>query len=265
MNKTNRFSIIALGIGLFLFGAVTIVMATPLSKNKPTPVDTIQIITPEWDGQTNRDGTGFFFDIVRAVYRPAHVNMEFRFAPWKRCQATVTSAKADAMFCVWKIHATELKQLTPRYPMYVEQTAVIFKKASMFSWQGIHTMDYGRAVWLRGHNYHADKQMSSVQLAQWYEVDSYEEAWQQLDMDRFDFYIDTLIDLNAYIKSNKVDMHLYGKEVLWSNESFMAFSDTQRSRAFIEIFDREIRKLVKSGELARIYEKWGQPFFSNYW
>ncbi len=245
---------------MLLFGAVAIALANP-----STPADTIKIITPEWDGQTNRDGTGLFFDIVRAVYNPARVKVEFRFAPFKRCQATVSAAKADAMLCVWKTHASELKQLTPRYPIFVERTAVIFKNASMFSWQGLHTMDYKRAAWLRGYNYHRDKEMASVQLAQWYEVDSHEEAWQQLNMDRFDFYIDALIDLNAYIKSNKVDMHLYQKEVLWSNESFMAFSDTKRSRALIEIFDREIQKLVKSGELARIYEKWDQPFYSNYW
>ncbi len=245
---------------MLLFGAVAISMANP-----PATGDTIKIITPEWDGQTNRDGTGLFFDIVRAIYDPAHVKVEFRFAPFKRCQAMVSSAKADAMFCVWKTHASELKQLTPRYPIFVERTAVIFKNASMFSWQGLYTMDYKRAVWLRGYNYQKDRHMSSVQLVRWHEVDSHEEAWQLLNMDRIDFYIDALIDLNAYITSNKVDMGLYGKEVLWSNESFMAFSDTKRSKALIGIFDREIQKLVKSGELARIYEKWDQSFYSNYW
>ncbi|MCG8634224.1 MAG: transporter substrate-binding domain-containing protein [Desulfobacterales bacterium] len=259
MNKTNRLIIIALWAGLFLCGAVTVATA-----ESPVPA-TIKIITPEWEGQANRDGTGLFFDIVRAVYGPAHVSMEARFAPWKRCQVSVTSAKADAMMCVWKARAAELNQLTPRYPLFVEQTAVVFKKASMFFWQGIHTMDYRRAVWLRGYDYHRDEQMASVQLARWYEVDSHEEAWQQLSMDRFDFYIDALIDLDAYIRSNDLDEGLYQKEILWRTRSFMAFSDTEKSRTLIEIFDREIQKLVKNGELARIYSKWDQPFFVEYW
>jgi polar amino acid transport system substrate-binding protein len=259
MNTTNRLSLIALWVGVFWFGAVAFATA-----ESPTPAG-IKIITPEWEGQTNRDGTGLFFDIVRAVYGSAHVKIEFQFAPWKRCQATVSSGKADAMLCVWKVHAEELKQLMPRYPMYVEQTVVVFKNASMFSWRDIHTMDYRRAVWLRGYDYHRETPMASVQLAQWYEVDSHEEAWQQLNMDRFDFYIDALIDLNAYIKSNDVDADLYQREVLWSSPSFMAFSDTEKSRVLIEIYDREILKLVKSGELARIYSTWGQPFFSEYW
>ncbi|MFW6241724.1 MAG: hypothetical protein ACOC98_14105, partial [Thermodesulfobacteriota bacterium] len=62
--------------------------------------EAIHIITPEWEGQTNKDGTGLFFEIVRGACEPAGIQVVYRFAPWKRCQETVKKGKADAMLCV---------------------------------------------------------------------------------------------------------------------------------------------------------------------
>ncbi len=238
----------------------TFVMAAPPSKIKE-----IHIITPQWEGQTNKDGTGLFFDIARAVYGPSGISLKFGFSPWKRCQAMVTSGGADAMFCVWQTQARQEKQLIPQYPIYVERTVAVFKKASFISWQGIHSLDYKRAVWLRGYNYHLHNKFQGIQLASWHEVDSHKNAWRQLNLDRFDVYIDALIDINQYMKTNQVDTALYQKQVLWSDKSYVAFSDTEKSRELIRIYDKQIMVLFESGELARIYKKWDQPFYPGYW
>ncbi|WDP91331.1 MAG: transporter substrate-binding domain-containing protein [Desulfobacter sp.] len=242
-------------------------MAGEALAEEERALDTIHVVTPEWAGQTNRDGSGLFFEIVRAVYEPAGIHMDFKLVPWKRCQAMLATPRsdADAMLCTWKPHARKRRLLTPAYPLYVEQTAVIFKKASKISWQGIHSLDYRRAVWLRGYNYHTDSQMKSVQLSLQHEVDSYEEAWRQLNLDRFDFYIEALIDLDAYIREKNIDMRLYQKEVLWRTDAYVAFSNTDRSRRLIAVFDREMSQLFQSGRLAQIYRKWKQPFFSEHW
>ena len=228
-------------------------------------VTKIHIITPQWKSQTNMDGSGLFFDIIKAVYSPEGITMDFRFAPWKRCQATVNTGSADAMLCVWKSHASAQNQLTPRYPIYVEQTAAVIKKASQITWWGMHAMDYKRAVWLRGYNYHTDPHMEGVQLSLWHEVDSWEDAWRQLNLDRFDVYIDALIDLNNYIREKNIDENLYRIEILWREKAYVAFSNSERSKALIKIFDRQIMKLVESGDLARIYKKWDQPFSKENW
>ena len=247
-----------LGVLLFFF----VLSCEALADSRPeTDIKTIRIITPQWEGQTNPDGTGLFFDIVDAVYSPVGIQMVFSFAPWKRCQAIVTQGElADAMLCVWKEHAGCNNQLIPRYPLYVEHTAVVRKKASGIVWQGIHTLDYKRAVWLRGYNYETDPHLKDIQLARWEEADSYEKAWMHLNRDHVDLYIEALIDLEHYICTNGVDRNLYEIKILWSQTSYVAFFDSARSRQMIEIYDKRIKRLIQTGELANIYKKWGQPF-----
>ena len=149
--------------------------------------------------------------------------------------------------------------------MYVEHTAVICKQASIPAWQGIATLDNRRAVWLRGYDYHTQKKFQPVQFSHWHEVDSHEDAWHQLNLDRFDVYIDALIDIDLYIREKKVDMSLYHKQVLWAEKAYVAFTDSDRSTSLIRTWDDRIQQLFKSGALEKIYSKWGQPFYSQYW
>ncbi|HCY84029.1 MAG TPA: hypothetical protein DHV36_02725 [Desulfobacteraceae bacterium] len=256
--------IIAAATCLIVFGLSAATLAQDALQDA-SDLHTIHIITPEWEAQTNRDGSGLFFEIVQAVYAPSGIHIKPTFAPWKRCQATVDAKKADAMLCVWKTHAAEHGQLIPDYPMFIERTAVVFKRASLLDWHGVNAMDYKRAVWLRGYNYHTDPHLASVQLVQWHEVDSHEEAWQQLNLDRFDFYIDALIDLDTYIQENNIDMGLYRKVVLWSQKSYVAFADTPKSRRLIDIYNRELPKLIKNGTLEMILEEYGQTFHADEW
>ncbi len=245
---------------LSLLSMVSVGMAGAIS-----PVTKIQIITPQWEGQTNEDGTGLFFEIVQKVYKPMGIKVVYGFATWKRSLAEVTSGNFDAMLCVWQIDAQRANQLVPKYPIYVEVTAAIFKRVSIPHWQGIHTLDLKRAVWLRGYDYHTYEPLRNVRFSRWHEVDSYEDAWHQLNLDRFDVYIDSLIDLEQYIKQHSIDMKLYRIETLGSDKAYISFSDSDNSRELIQIFDGQIQKFFRSGELEKIYQKWDQPFYPEYW
>ncbi len=44
-------------------------------------VTTIHVVTPEWEGYTEQDGTGVYFDLVRAVYEPVGVVMTYEIVP----------------------------------------------------------------------------------------------------------------------------------------------------------------------------------------
>lgn len=227
-------------------------------------IKAIHIATPEWDGQTNKDGTGLFFEIVRKVYEPAGIMMTYRFVPWKRAQKMVSSGKADAMLCVWEKHAKENKQRIPKYPMFVEYTGAAFKKDNIKKWKGVPSLTGKRAVWLRGYNYHTSSQMKAIKL-KWSEVDRYEQAWGMLEKGRVDVYIDALVDMDHYIKTNTVDMSPYRLEILWGQDAYLAFANTEKSKTLIEIYDKRIIDLFKTGELKNIYKKWDVRYSPDAW
>jgi polar amino acid transport system substrate-binding protein len=225
----------------------------------------LDIVTPQWMGQTDLDGGGLFFEIMREVYEPQGILIAYRFVPWKRAQKMVSTAAADAMLCVWREDADKAGQLTPRYPLHVELTAAIFKKGRINGWTGIDTLNGKSAVWLRGYDFHTSDHLQNVRFASWSEVNDHAHAWRLLDSGRYDVHIDALIDLEHYIASQRLDMASYQLEVLWGQNAYVAFSATEKSEALIEIYDRRIRELFKAGTLAAIYEKWGVRFSPDAW
>ncbi|MCP4352277.1 MAG: hypothetical protein GY795_43015, partial [Desulfobacterales bacterium] len=113
-------------------------------------IKTINIVTPSWKAQTNRDGTGLYFDIVRSVYEPVNIKMEYNFVPWARAEKMIKGKKADAMLC-----ASEKKdRLTPKYPMIVENISALFRKENI-KWEGLKSLNGKSAVWLRGYAFPA--------------------------------------------------------------------------------------------------------------
>ncbi|WP_319522284.1 transporter substrate-binding domain-containing protein [uncultured Desulfosarcina sp.] len=227
--------------------------------------DFIDIATPQWDGQTNADGSGLFFEIVKRVYSPEGIEMKFNFVPWKRAQLMVSDKQADAMLCVWREHAQEEGQRIPRWPLFVEYTAVVFKKDRISSWDGLKSLDGKSAVWLRGYDYHTFAHLKPVHFSRWTEVDDYARAWLLLKSEHYDVYIDALIDIEFYIAEQSMDMKPYRLEILWGENAYVAFAPTEKSDRLIRIFDRRILELAVSGELKAIYDKWGVRYPQDAW
>ena len=248
----------------FLIWTWTVLMAffptLSVFGNEIGKITEIRIVTPAWPDQTNEDGTGLFFDIVRSVYEPVGIKMTYEIFPWKRAEAMIASAEADAMLSALK----RKDRLTPEYPLWVEYTAVVFRKDKIKEWNGLKTLDNKRTVWLRGYDFHTISYLKSVKL-DWAEIDEYESGWKMLEKGRTDFYIDALADIEQYIRKNKPDMNVYQVETVWGENAYMSFSKTEKSKKLIEIYDRKIIEMFKSGELKKIFEKWNVIFSPDAW
>lgn len=226
--------------------------------------ETLRVVTPSWNNQTNEDGTGLFFEIVRAAYARTDVRMTHVIVPWKRAISMVKHGDADAMLCVWKEHADEYGLVVPRYPMFVEHTACVFPAERKGRWRGIESLAHQRIIWLRGYDYHATTHLGEVPM-EWSEVDDYDQAWGMLKRDRVDYYIDALIDIDQYVAENHIPLDQYEIRILWGQNAYVAFTDAPSSPPLMDQFDKWIRAIFDSGELKAIYEKWGVRFSPDAW
>ena len=217
-------------------------------------ITTIHIVTPAWKNQTHEDGTGLFFEIVRAVYKPLGIELKYHIMPWKRASYMVENQKADAMFCVLQ----DSKFLIPQYPLFVDYTAVLFKKENIREWKGLETLQGKTAAWPRGYDYHKQPQMKGISL-KFNEVKYLNQGFAMLNSDRVDFYIDALVDLEFYIKERDIDMTPYQLEIPYGKNTYIGFAQTERSQKLIKIHDTRILELLNSGELEKLFKKWGIP------
>jgi polar amino acid transport system substrate-binding protein len=217
-------------------------------------ITTIHIVTPSWEDYTNEDGTGLWFEILRAVYEPVGIEMTYEIMPWKRAMKKLETHEADAMLGEY---ANE-EVLTPRYPLDIERTAVVFKKEK-FTWDGLKSLEGKSIVWLRGYDYHEAAELESIRV-KWHEVDNYIQAWRMLEKDRIDFYMDDRDDMEQTIEDEHIDMTPYQIETAWITNVYVAFAKTKKSEKLAEIYDQKIPELLESGELKKLFEEWEALF-----
>jgi polar amino acid transport system substrate-binding protein len=229
-------------------------------------ITSLRIVTPAWKSQTNEDGSGLFFDIVRHVYEPAGIRMEYEIVPWKRAIRMLTYKEADAMLCAIRHTIAKADLLAPKYPMVVDNTVAVFKKEKIKEWKGTDTLKGKNLIWMLGYDLHKNQKFRGMKL-KWEEVPSHYSAWKRLEADRnADIYIDSYFDVSTYIKTNQVDMTRYQIEILWGENAYMAFAKTDKSKKLIKIYDKRIIAMFKSGELEKIFKKWNLcPFPSDVW
>jgi len=217
-------------------------------------ITTIHIVTPAWINQTQEDGTGLFFDIVRAVYEPLGIKMEFEIVPWERAMQLIGAKQADAMLAVYSGNEG---QITPKYPLYLDCISAVFKKATIKDWQGRTTLNGKSAIWLRGYGY--QDVFTDIQLL-WSEIDEYQQAWDMLAADRVDFYLDTDFDIAFYVKQQNIDLAPYQVETVKCENAYVGFAATEKSKKLIAMYDQRIPELLQSGELQKMFTQWGFSF-----
>jgi len=247
---------------VFKSAAVIMVFLCCISSAAGEEIRNIRIVTPEWEDCTQKDGTGLFFEIIRSIYEPEGIQMEYEFVPWKRAVYMVEERKeADAYLSGRKTK----NRFAPNYPLWTEYAAAVFRKDRIPEWKGFETLRGRTAVWIRGYDYHTDRRIADVRLDHWDEIDEPAQAWGVLEKGRYDFYIEALLDIEQYIRKNHVNMDNYRIETLWGEYAHVLFAKTAKSQKLIEIYDRRIVELFKSGELKKMFDKWNirfdpQPF-----
>ena len=251
LSKSVRLWCSRLGIVMYLM----ICLAFPIFAQDEENIKSIHVVTPSWEGYTNKDGTGLWFEILRAVYEPVGIQMTYEFVPWKRAMDEVLSNKSDAILGEYENE----NLLMPRYPLDVERTAVVFTRENIKAWNGLKTLEGKNVVWLRGYDYHLVDELEGIQL-NWYEIDDRKQAWKMLERGRVDFFMDALSDIEQSIEDNTIDMTPYQIEIVWTTNVYVGFAQSGRAEKLVEIYDKRIAELLESDELQKLFEKWQVEF-----
>ena len=272
MRQRFRYARLCLALNLvFLSGAFLLwcssaplpflgkVVAAEAAKPAPAQFDTCIIATPEWENQTNSNGTGLFFDLLRAVYEPAGISLQITLVPARRAILMLKQQEIDASL---GFYAEEVgKRIgwnfyqTPKHPLMPERFVAIFKKENMDAWHFPGSLRNARVAWIAGYDF--DNRIP-VSL-DYQKVTSPVQAWSLLNANRVDYYIDSESDSMAAARNLGVNLSAFHIESIWEDKMYPAFAQTKRGAYFMTVFDQRMKALQHSGELARLYAKWGVP------
>ncbi len=211
----------------------------------------IVLASDAWHDLTRKDGTGLYFELIRAVYSRAGVTMTTQIMPYARTVAMVRDKRVDA----WVASFMNEKDF-PLYPKWhFDRNAqmVVYPVSSATPYKDQSSLANRKVAWLR--DFGLDRYIKVPMQAT--EVDSIASAFGMLDRNRIDYFVGAKSDLADHIRDAKVDMSAYRMEFVMNLGLYLAFANTPKGAALRTIWDTEMEVLHRDPAFRAIYKKYG--------
>ena len=218
-----------------------------MAGNKPTE---IIMASEEWTNATNRDGTGLYWDILRAVYEPVGIKTKFIIQSYNGSVSLVKKNRVDAAVGIYPDMTKGA--LFAQYPLVKDYVLVLYKKNSLSQWNGQETLKNKKIAWITGYGYDQFLEVPVVKK----ESPSREEILRLLDQNGVDFFMDTRNDMESVLNKGIVPVTLYTVETVLGLDRYIVFADNRKGNMLKKIFDHRFPGLVKSGEIEKLFGKW---------
>lgn len=222
---------------------------------------TIVFATEEWKDATNRDGTGLYWDILRAVYEPHG----FKIRPFIRSyQGSINLVRNKTVNAMIGSYVNEIEEgIYPKNHFAVDIVQALYKKNSRIKWSGINTIIGKRVGWIEGYLYNEYIPISVVDSISIERVDSRENAFRQLKFSKLDFFIDAKGDLEDFFKIypdyQKNDFIM---ETILELKLYMVFSADVNGMQLAKLFDQNFSLFLKEGKIKALYDKYSNANFT---
>ncbi|MBN2468914.1 MAG: transporter substrate-binding domain-containing protein [Deltaproteobacteria bacterium] len=228
---------------------VLLPMICPSARAAEVPTGII-VASEEWEDATNKDGTGLYWDILRAVYEPLGIKLEYMIRSYNGAVNLAKSRKVDAAVGSYINEVDDV--LYPSHSFDQDVVAVVFKNGKCAQWQGRESLRGKTVAWIKGYSYEEYLKVPVVK----HEFSEREDILRALENDRIDFFMDAQADIEPLLENGSIDAARYRMETVMELDLYFIFADNERGMKFKEIFDEQFPALAASGELQKLLEKW---------
>ena len=211
----------------------------------------MSVVAPKWENYTNSNGSGLYWDIMKAIYEPIGVKVTVKNIPWNRAMKMVTRYRTyNAIVGEYRDSKEDL--IFPTYPIDVEYMSVLSKKgtAEFTDYSSLTGKNVG---WIKDYEV-ISKSRRNFTLK---EFRNLEQGLKLLKSGAIDYLIEEGDEIEAAMEKHKLTTENYNlNELPEGTDVYVAFSVDNLSRELIEIYNERVYDLVLSGEMAAIYKKW---------
>ncbi len=231
-----------------------------ISSGVTEEVNEMTIVCEEWEGYTNKDGTGVYWEGVKAIFEPAGIKVTTKVAPWKRAEYMVKEQKVDAIAGDYYYKEMEGKDyMYPKWHLSVEDDiTALYKNGMIENWEnsGVKNLSGKKVAWIRGYDF--DQSLLKDTTVEKLELSDLEKGIKMLNVGRIDVIMDYKTTIVPAAKAGGVDLSNFTFSVAQhGNKLFVVFANTNKAKVLIKVFDERMGQLAQSGEIEAIYKKWG--------
>lgn len=231
---------------------LSLLLWLPALPAAEAPVKAVRLVSGDWPGFTNRDGSGLVWDIMRLVFEPAGVTLSYRTEPYTRGVGLVQRGEADAWLGSYAdkgFDGVVYGQLT----YGIDRIAAL--SLARQAVPELKAIGRYRLAWVRGYGY----QRHLPGVTSFREVERRSGILEMLDRDRADFYIDALPDVEGVLAQSP-EPQRYRVTELTGIPLYPGFADTEHGRRLAAFYDRRMAALMADGSLRQLYQRWQQPY-----
>tara|TARA_R110000868_G_scaffold411207_4_gene702284 strand:+ start:2974 stop:3909 length:936 start_codon:yes stop_codon:yes gene_type:complete len=226
---------------------------------------TLYVVSEQWPGYSNADGSGLYFELIKAVFEPEGIAVNIRIHPILRGIASIHSGEhADVMLADWgRPHLAKSPQydlqriIFPQYPIFVEYVEALFQPGSTLSWAEIKADKSKRLAWIRGYNYDIHLDLTEHSLVM---LNKGEQGFKMLLSGNIDSFLHDRSDLRSLEQTEAAQAVVWRKELVAARKLYPLFHNSPRGQQFSELYDRRMAAMLKSGELAALYQRFGEDY-----
>lgn len=221
---------------------------------------TLVFATEEWKDATNKDGTGLYWDIFRAVYEPKGYKIKPLIRSYEGSINLLKANRADVMVGAYKDEIDGV--VYPKNNFAVDIVQVTYKK-DKFKWRGLETIKGYSVGWIKGYSYDDYLPPGITKKIRIRKLRDKKTAFHLLDLNRIDFYMEAMGDLNDFFKANSnYRLKDYTRHTLLELKLYIVFTQSARGKKLAGIFDKRFSMLLKKGEIKKLYNRYKTANFS---
>ena len=207
----------------------------------------VLIVSESWEGYTNKDGSGLYFDIARMIYEPMGIEVKTKTYPYKRSSMMVDRKVAD----MWlgSYIDEEDYALYPKYHFDREILTAMFKKEKYPNFIDKKSLINIDVCWIRGYN--LDEYLNVKVKVN--ERNDRTTILNALEKDRYDFLLDDKRDMQDAIAKNDFNTSNYNFVEVLEIRLYPGIRNDDRGKELKEIWDERYKNIIKDGSLKKLY------------
>ena len=236
------------------FIAIIIAMTTFCFAEKVT------LATGEWSPFTSESlpEFGFASEIVKEAFNVQGIEVEFKFFPWKRCEALVKNGEVLATFPYKKTEKRSEKFIFSKSILTTKNFFYYVKNGKDFQYEDLSDLQGYKIGGVLGYFYKPIFEKAGLNV----EYSSKEvHCLKKLLAGRIDLYPGNQIPTWELIKNelpDQVDKFATLPKPFLKGENHLMFSkDNPMADKYIEIFNKGLKKIKDSGKYDKIVKKHG--------
>ncbi|ASP37302.1 hypothetical protein CHH28_00765 [Bacterioplanes sanyensis] len=214
-------------------------------------LSSIHITAENRSNATHRDGSGLYWDMLRAIFEPQGIEVKAETGSYTRAVGLVRYKKADAVVGIYEREAQAAGLVLPDWHLDSDVVSVVFRKGSMQwqGWQALQGMTVGKVNGYRIDG--ADDQLLKPRQPRYHQ-----DLLHHLQQGRLDVVINARNSLWFDIQNGHFDPQHWEVLTVDAHPIYVAFADTERGRELAQRFDQGMSRLIGSAQLGELFDHW---------